>query len=430
MKCPICGQELELNAKFCARCGKKIPRCPTCGKILYERSRFCDSDGTPLPPELFAGLPAEGKTERLVTAGISAVVTEALDGSSSQSAPSSAKPPARPAPPPPNPRPAPAPEPPRKKKKGAAVAAVVVILLLALAAAVAFGTYYVLENGLPFLNSGAEDASSSEDGSRDDDTDDRSDTDEEDRAIQDVLEAAEDYAAREQYDRALKVIQDALEEYPRSRELKDAREEYEDRYIDSVITRVDQLIEEKRFDEAQAILDEGLALVPAHTDLLDKTRELENTITRADSVPPVTMSGVSSITASSWLSEPNLDLYHTPERTADGSLSTAWVEGINGHGIGESISFEFDQIYLISGIHINAGYQKSAELYEMNNRPATLTVTFSDGTGRTLSLQDVNGSQDIPFPLPVETRSVKLTIDSVYAGTTYEDTVISEISFY
>ena len=66
----------------------------------------------------------------------------------------------------------------------------------------------------------------------------------------------------------------------------------------------------------------------------------------------------------------------------------------------------------------------------MNNRPAALTVTFSDGTEQTVALQDVNSLQEIPFLLPVETDSIRLSIASVYHGTTYMDTVISEISFY
>lgn len=426
MNCPICGYELDTSVKFCTNCGKKIPRCPTCGEVLYERSRFCTKDGTPLPPELFADLPADGRTERLVSAGISAAVTEILENGAQPAA----KPPVRPAPPPPPSRPAPRPEPPEKKKKGIAVAVAVVVLLLVLAAAVAFGTYYVLEHGLPFQNRGEDVSSSEEDSSREDTSAGEDETDSEDKAIQKALDQADVHASAGEYHNALTVIQDALEEYPNSRKLKNALEEYEDLCVTAVMEEVDRLIGEKRFDEAQNALDAGLALVPAHTDLLDKTRELENAIALADNTPPVTMAGITSITSSSFLSEPNLNLYHTPERTVDGSLSTAWVEGLDGHGIGEFILFEFDRAYLVSGIRINAGYQKSAELYTMNNRPAALTVTFSDGTEQTVALQDVNSLHEIPFLLPVETDSIRLSIASVYPGTTYMDTVISEISFY
>lgn len=426
MKCPICAQELEGNAKFCSRCGKRIPRCPICGEVLYERSRFCANDGTPLPEELFADFPPEGDR---VAAGISAVVTEALEGSGQPATRPAAHPaanrPVRPKPQP-TPRAEPAVPSQKKKKSGAGVVVAVVVLLLLLGAAVAGGTYYVLQNGFPSFFAGA--ASSSEDSSRDN-AGDRSE-EEREAAVQAALDTAEDHAAAGAYDRALEAIQNALEEYPRSRELRNAREDYEERYADDILAQADQLMEEKRYDEARGRLNEGLALVPGHDGLLTKLGALEEAIAQETSVPPVSMSGIVSISATSWLSEPSLDLYHTPERTVDGDLSTAWVEGVDGHGIGELISFEFDQVYCVSGMKINAGYQKTAELYAMNNRPAMLTVTFSDGTEQIVQLQDINGIQDVPFYIPVETKSVSLAISSVYGGTMYEDTVISEILFY
>lgn len=427
MKCPICAQELEADAKFCSRCGKRIPRCPICGEVLYERSRFCANDGTPLPEELFADFPPEGGR---AAARTSAVGTKVMEGGG-RPVPRPAAHPAANRPEKPKPQPAPRREPavasPKKKKSGVGVAVAIGILLLLLVAAIAGGTYYVLQNGLPSFFTGA-DASSSEDSSRDD-AGDRSE-EEREAAVQAALDTAEEYAAAGTYDRALETIQNALEEYPRSRELKDAQEGYEERYAGDILAQADQLMEEKRYDEARSRLDEGLALVPEHDGLLTKLEALEEAIAQESSVPPVSMSGIVSISATSWLSEPGLDLYHTPERTVDGDLSTAWVEGVDGHGIGELICFEFDQDYCVSGMKINAGYQKTAELYAMNNRPAMLTVIFSDGTEQIVQLQDINGIQDVPFYVPVETKSVSLVISSVYGGTTYEDTVISEILFY
>lgn len=444
MKCPICGYELDAGSKFCAKCGKRIPRCPTCGEVLYERSRFCDKDGTPLPPELFADFPQVDGEEARVVAGISAVVAETLEGTPERSAerpaPPDPEPPVRPTPPPP--RPAPRPEPPKKKKKGNAGIVIAVVIVILLAVATALGTYYVLENGLPFedgLPFLSREDDSSEDDDRDDDSGDRDDRDddddedggnEQDDEIQKALDQADVYASAREYRNALTVIREALEENPKSRKLKNAQREYEDLCVAAVMEEADRLMGEARFDEAQRVLDEGLALVPANGDLLDKVRELENAMAQADNAPPVTMGGVTSIEASSYLSEPKLNLYHVPGRVVDGDLSTAWVEGIDGHGIGESITFRFDRTYLISGMRVNAGYQKSAELYEKNDRPAAVTLSFSDGTERTVQLQDVNSLQDIPFTLPVETQSVRLTIVSVYPGSTFEDTVFSEISFY
>lgn len=63
-------------------------------------------------------------------------------------------------------------------------------------------------------------------------------------------------------------------------------------------------------------------------------------------------------------------------------------------------------------------------------RPASLTILFSSGETQTVTLQDVNGPQDIVFPAPVETASITLVISSVYSGSKYTDTAVSEISFY
>ena len=421
MKCPICGCELESDAKFCVKCGKKVPRCPTCGTILYERSRFCEKDGTPLPEALFADFPPAGG---VATAQVS--------------------------PPPPRPQPAPRPQPvpeqpaPRrepsgkKKKRGPviAVTVLVVILLLALAAATVAGTRYIMQNGLPFSKDRVS-SSSEEDrdsrgsrSDRDSDEDSSGDKSQQEDEIQDALDSAEEHAGSGEYDRALAIIQDALEEYPDSKELKDALEDCGDQYASVLMDQADLLLGMGRLEDARDVLAHGLTQLPEHTEFQDRIDQVDGMIALASAAPPVSMSGVVSVTASSYLSEPNLNLYHTPERVTDGDLSTAWVEGIDGNGVGESITVGFNQTYLVSGLRINAGYQKSEKLYQMNNRPASLTLTFSDGTQQTVVLQDVNARQDVTLSVPVETQSVKLSIASVYGGTTYADTVISELSFY
>ena len=409
MNCPICGRPLDADAKFCASCGKRVPRCPACGTVLSERSRFCSNDGTPLPEALFADFPPAG-----------GVVTEPVS------------------PPPSTPRPTPVQKPPRKKKKGRpAVVVLVILLLLSVAAAAAGGIYYVTQYGLPSFDSITDVFSpkdkdkDDEDGSdREDNSSREDDSSREDKDIQKALAQADVHASVREYDQALSVIRDALEEHPRSRELKNAREEYEEAFVSALLVEANDLVLDGRPEDARDILDRGLALLPDNADLLEMLDSVEDAIAQSGAAAPVSMSGVISVTASSYLSEPNLNLYHTPERTVDGSLSTAWVEGIDGSGVGESISFTFDRTYLVSGMRINAGYQKSEELYWMNARPASLTVTFSDGTQQTVPLRDVNARQDITFGAPVETQSIRLTISSLYEGTTYADTVISEVSFY
>ena len=144
----------------------------------------------------------------------------------------------------------------------------------------------------------------------------------------------------------------------------------------------------------------------------------------------VSMSAVSGTSASSYLVEPQYGISHGPELVIDGSLSTGWVENVPGQGIGESVTLSLDGVYRVSGFTINAGYQKSSSLYYKNSRPASLLVTFSDGSSVRLDLEDYFGQQTFTFDRPVETTSVTFTIESVYAGNKYQDTVISEISLF
>ncbi len=443
MKCPICARETDSDAVFCEICGKKIPRCPSCGKVLYERSRFCDHDGAPLPEELFLDFPPE---------------------------------PAE-APPPESVRPAggqavPPPAPPQKKKSGAPLIAVLILLAVLLLAAGA-GGYVLLGGELPFLSE--EQPEDPPSASEDEDWDEP----EEDDPAETALASARDYAEEEEYLKALREIRRALEEKPSSKKLLEARQayiadfetdaleraealeesgglpdavqavrealdalgeesvalsgrltEYEARWAGDAAALAERLEEEQRLEEAKAQLDEALALFPENAELRGTLARVEELMEQTNRVPPISMDAVTAVDATSYLIQSSYSLYHTPDRMMDGDLSTAWVEGASGDGIGESVTFTFDGTYLVSGFQIYAGYQKSDALYEKNSRPADLTVTFSNGDEAAVTLADESGSQYIAFDAPVETSSVTLTIDSVYSGSKYEDTVISEIAFY
>lgn len=54
-------------------------------------------------------------------------------------------------------------------------------------------------------------------------------------------------------------------------------------------------------------------------------------------------------------------------------------------------------------------------------------VSFADGSSVPFELEDSMNAQTFYFDTPVETESVIFTICSVYPGTKYEDTVISEV---
>jgi len=111
----------------------------------------------------------------------------------------------------------------------------------------------------------------------------------------------------------------------------------------------------------------------------------------------------------------------------DGKRSTAWIEGVDGPGLGEWIRFDFDREINLHRILFLPGYFKSPSVFAQNNRLATVTAQFSDGSSRDLNFSDQMQSQKIDLGA-VKTRWVKLVIKSVYYGSD-PDTALSEVAF-
>jgi hypothetical protein len=116
-----------------------------------------------------------------------------------------------------------------------------------------------------------------------------------------------------------------------------------------------------------------------------------------------------------------------PANAIDGKRSTAWIEGVDGPGVGEWIRFDFDREINLHRILIQPGYFKSPQIWAGNNRIATLTAYFSDGTSRDLTFSDRMDSQKVDIG-SVRTKWVKFVIKSVHYGTD-PDTAISELAF-
>ena len=117
------------------------------------------------------------------------------------------------------------------------------------------------------------------------------------------------------------------------------------------------------------------------------------------------------------------------DKAIDNSYKTAWVEGISGEGIGESLSLSFDNKYPIEGIYIANGYQKSESTYNGNYRVKELLLRFGDGSEETCILKDYkDGGQIIVLSEPKDTSNVTLEIVSAYAGDDEDiDTCITEV---
>ncbi|MFW6255107.1 MAG: NADase-type glycan-binding domain-containing protein, partial [Chitinivibrionales bacterium] len=157
---------------------------------------------------------------------------------------------------------------------------------------------------------------------------------------------------------------------------------------------------------------------------------------QGDSIHPhlIRKSEVKCITSSSVYSGKHK---YSPENIMDGNLSTAWIEGVAGNGEEQWVEIEFTQPQDIQEIIIVNGYTKSFRIYAANNRVKNLLITATTESGRierNIALRNVSfhgampvaGERVAGFEGIVK---VRFQIKSIYKGSKYEDTGISEVLF-
>lgn len=138
---------------------------------------------------------------------------------------------------------------------------------------------------------------------------------------------------------------------------------------------------------------------------------------------------VSGAQLSSTYSGDNLGL-RKAEDLYDGKLKTNWTEGVPGYGEGEYVVFYFEDTYAVNKLFIWIGSHFSTEaLYKQNGRPSVITLTFSDGSTERINLEDSMEMQEVELEKFYYTDSIMITIDEVYKGTQYTDTIIAELDF-
>lgn len=137
---------------------------------------------------------------------------------------------------------------------------------------------------------------------------------------------------------------------------------------------------------------------------------------------------IKSSQASSVYAGDNLG-WHGPENMYDNLDNTNWTENAEGYGIGESVTFYFKDTYALKEFRIKIGSHYSQAAYKENGRPKIITLTFSDGSSCEIYLKDTYNEQVATLDRYYYTDYVILTIDDVYSGTRYPDTIIAELDF-
>ena len=141
---------------------------------------------------------------------------------------------------------------------------------------------------------------------------------------------------------------------------------------------------------------------------------------------------IDSVTASSALAD-----RYAAEKAHDFSIITAWVEGVEGNGVGEYIKYAFPGTCpRITTVLIHNGYVKNWDVWRDNARVKRLLMYYNDEPYAILNLQDTMGLQSFDVGvLGYEDKdsapawSIKFEILEVYPGKKYEDTAITEIYF-
>ena len=144
-----------------------------------------------------------------------------------------------------------------------------------------------------------------------------------------------------------------------------------------------------------------------------------------------TPAGIDEYCVSSVLKSDALNVYnYGPENLFDDDTDTAWVEGVPGQGIGQWIVVAFDRLRLVKSIEVTNGYAKDHLVFQKNSRVKDIKVEFSGrDEPQYFKLKDSETPQPVPLPddAPLKVYWVKFTIESVYPGTKWEDTAISEL---
>nr|WP_027870391.1 hypothetical protein [[Eubacterium] cellulosolvens] len=137
---------------------------------------------------------------------------------------------------------------------------------------------------------------------------------------------------------------------------------------------------------------------------------------------------VSEAEATSTIQQLGID--NSPYVLTDGTQGSSWQDGVDGDGIGESITFRFDKTYNVKFLVLRLGnWYSSGAYFESNNRPQTMT--FELGTRKfQVTFPDEMKEFCVELSEEVEASSLKMTIDGVYKGTQYDDTCINEVDLY
>jgi hypothetical protein len=122
-------------------------------------------------------------------------------------------------------------------------------------------------------------------------------------------------------------------------------------------------------------------------------------------------------------------------RAHDHDLRTAWVEGVDGVGIGQALTYPFaHRGPRVTTLRVVNGYARSEEAWKANGRVQVLRLVVNGEPMALLALQDVRTEQVFTVE-PLGRRAdgqdliLRFEIVEAKAGERHDDVAITELSF-
>ena len=136
---------------------------------------------------------------------------------------------------------------------------------------------------------------------------------------------------------------------------------------------------------------------------------------------------VAAASATSTITQEGYD--NSAIKAFDGDQTSSWQEGRDDAGIGESITGYFDRSYEVKYICLKLGNWRDTTRNKENCRPQTITITTDEFTQQFV-FPDEQREFYIELSKECTLSYLTITIDSVYPGTLYQDTVIADVAIY
>jgi len=184
-----------------------------------------------------------------------------------------------------------------------------------------------------------------------------------------------------------------------------------------------------------------IAKTPAPTEEPEMTQSPENSEKPEESETPKeskkpekkSKSPVFTKAFSSSVREPHngdkVYITYVAKNVLDGNVKTTWTPDSEDKEPWIKLTGQTTQT--VSGLEIENGYSKTEKLYNENMRAKDITVSCG-GEEFEFTLDDAGCGviQNIDFPYQMEVKEIKITINSFYSGTKYNELCISGIKAY